>query len=50
MEVNHAFKAKKEAFRECFCAKVENGQFLDHLTLQNLERDENRFPIQAFKT
>ena len=43
MKVNHAFKAKKEAFREHFCAKVEKLPFRDHLTLRNPERDENGF-------
>ena len=43
MKVNHAFKAKTEAFRELFCAKVKNGPFWDHLTLRNPERDENGF-------
>ena len=43
IKVNHAFKAKMEAFRELFCAKVKNGPFWDHLTLRNPERDENGF-------
>ena len=50
MKVNHAFKAKKEAFRERFCAKVENDSILLHLTLQNLERDESQFLMKIFKT
>ena len=43
MKVNHAFKAKMEAFREHFCAKVEKLPFWDHLTLRNPDRDENGF-------
>ena len=43
MKVNHAFKAKKEAFREHFCAKVKKWPFWHHLTLRNPERDENGF-------
>ena len=43
IKVNHAFKAKTEAFRELFCAKVKKGPFCDHFTLRNPERDENGF-------
>ena len=45
MKVDHAFKAKMEAFRERFCAKVENELFFAHLTLRILDRDESRFPM-----
>ena len=43
LKVNHAFKAKKEAFRERKTQKVENDTFLLHLTLHFLARDENGF-------
>ena len=43
MKVNHAFKAKKEAFRERISSKVKKGPFFDHLTLRNPDRDENNF-------
>jgi len=48
MKVNHAFKAKMEAFRESFCAKMKNGPFFVHLTLRNPDRGENRFPTKSF--
>ena len=50
MKVNHVFKAKKETFRGSFCAKVENGPFFAHLTLQNLDRDESRFLMKNSQT
>ena len=49
MKVNHAFKAKKEAFRERNLRKVKNGPFWAHLTLQILDRDENHFLINFFQ-
>ena len=49
MKVNHAFKAKKEAFRERNLRKVENGPFWAHLTLQILDRDENHFLMNIFQ-
>ena len=42
-KVNHAFKAKKEAFRDKSSPKVKNDPFLLHLTLRFLDRDENGF-------
>ena len=50
LKVNHAFKAKKEAFRERNLRKVENEPFLAHLTLQILDRDENLFLMIFVKT
>ena len=49
-KVNHVFKAKKEAFRESFYAKVENDIIFAHLTLRNLGRDENRFSMKFFES
>ena len=43
LKVNHAFKAKKETFRERNSQKVKNGSILLHLTLRFLDRDENHF-------
>ena len=43
LEVNHASKAKKEAFRERNSQKVKNDSILLHLTLRFLDRDENCF-------
>ena len=48
-KVNHAFKAKTEAFRESFCAEVENDLIFAHLTLRKLGRDENRFSMKIFQ-
>ena len=48
-KVNHAFKAKTEAFRESFCAKVENDLIFAHLTLRKLGRDDNRFSMKNFQ-
>ena len=48
-KVNHAFKAKTEAFRERFCAKVGNDLIFAHLTLRKLGRDENRFSMIFFQ-
>ena len=49
IKVNHAFKAKEEAFRGSFCAKVGDGLFSAHLTLQKLDRDESRFLMKIFQ-
>ena len=49
MKVNHAFKAKKEAFRERNPRKVKKGQFWAHLTLQILDRDENHYLMNIFQ-
>ena len=48
-KVNHAFKAKKEAFRERNSQKVKNDPFLLHLTLRFLDRDESRFLMKIFQ-
>ena len=48
-KVNHAFKAKTEAFREGFCAQVGNVIIFAHLTLQILGRDEIRFSMKIFQ-
>ena len=49
LKVNHAFKAKKEAFREQNLRKMENWPFWAHLTLQILDRDENHFLMNIFQ-